>query len=371
MQQVQPTQSSQSTNKLNIVNPLNPNEIIKTEDLIEKPKQENDTNQKTEINEVTDNNQYESKPKKKSNKLIILLLLLIVIIGIAAVVYFTFFNNPKTETEPVPTPAPNESTEESEVTLITLNDILNNFNNNSTIKQLQETNEITANIENNKLIISVKAENQEPTLYEYTLENRNLKTTFKTTDLTANIIFLVIADNIGQFHGTEENETYNFLSSIDFTAAQVDGISYTLNNDNVELSINIDKKIDTSSLKTMYIETNDLKKHESFIKDSGSIQFIKGNLLFYKQGDDKTTTIIIAEKDNLSNLTYNSILSVVEFLYPNELEQFKTSYPELTTISFNRYTITENPELTGEFIKYFEQYQNDYKFIEIKINKGA
>ena len=263
-----------------------------------------------------------------------------------------------------------EPTEEPEITSITLNDILNNFNNNSIIKQLQETNEINASIDNNKLIISVKTiESDTPALYEYLLEDRMLKTTINTSDLTANILFLVIADNIGQFHGTPENETYNLLSSIDFTAAQIDGITYTINNENIDISINIDKKIDTSSLKTMYIETSDLKKYDSFINGSGSIQFDKGNLMFYKYGDDKITTIIIAEKDSLTNLTYKSILSIVEFLYPDELETFQTSYPELTTIAFNRYTITENPELTGIVETLFDQYKDQYKFIEIKVNK--
>ena len=359
-QPVQPTQPNQNI-KLNIVNPLNPDEVIKTEELVEKqiPKADEENQTVLETN---------NQPKKKSNNLIIILLLIIVVIGIAAGVYFVFFN--KSKPSPAPTPTPNEPVEEPETTEITLNDILNNFNNNSMIKQLQETNEINANIDNNKLIISVKPlESDTPTLYEYVLENRTLKTTINTSDLTANILFLVVADNIGQFHGTPENETYSLLSSVDFTAAQIDGIVYTINNENIDISINIDKKIDTSSLKTMYIETNDLKKYESFIKDSGSIQFDKGNLMFYKYGDNATSTIIIGEKDNLTNLTYKSILSIVEFLYPDELETFKTSYPELTTISFNRYTITENPELTGTVGTLFNQYSNQYKFIEIKINK--
>ena len=121
----------------------------------------------------------------------------------------------------------------------------------------------------------------------------------------------------------------------------------------------------------MYFDINYLKEQESFIKDSGTITLEKGNLKLYKQGDDNVTTIIIAEKDNLSNLTYNSILSIIELLYPNELETFKTSYPNLVTTAFDRYSIIENPELKGDFKNYFEQYQNDYKFIEIKINKSV
>ena len=364
MTQPQPVaqpQTAEKINKLNIVNPLNPDEIIKTEDLIEN-KNEISTNEPEE----KQNEQVSNHAKKKNNKLTIILLLIVVIVVLGIVVFFTFFNKPKSSPTQ-PSTSPNEPVEE--IKQITLNDILNNFNNNSMVKQLQETSEINAYIDNNKLVISIKIENQEPNLYEYTLENRNLKTNFQLTDLTANIIFLIITDNIGQFHGTEENETYTFLSSIDFTTAQIDGINYNINNDIVEASINIDKKIDTSSLTTMYIELNDLNKFEGF-KDSGTIQINKGNMMLYKYNDSKTTTVIIAEKDNLTNLTYNSILSVIEFLYPNELETFKTSYPELTSISFNRYKIVENPELTGIVETLYGNYEDQYKFIEIKINKS-
>ena len=119
----------------------------------------------------------------------------------------------------------------------------------------------------------------------------------------------------------------------------------------------------------MYIDVNDLKNYEDFLKNAGTFSLIKGNILFYKQGDDKTTTITIGEKDNSSTLTYNSILSVIEILYPNELDAFKVKYPQLTTISFDRYTITQNPELTGEVAKQYEMYKDTYKFVEIKINK--
>ena len=298
--------------------------------------------------------------------------MLILVIGLLALIYFNFFNKPT----PEPDTKPNTPIEEPEVK-ITLNDIVDKFNSHSNLQNLKDLGyNCEAIAENNKIIVNVielATENSEETnakQYVFTLENRNIKFLDNTNDAIYSKLFLTIVDSIGMVHGLEENEVMSLLNSVDLTITSIDGITSIQTANGTEITVNIDTKIDTSSLKTIYIETNDLKKQSSFIKDSGTAIIEKGNLKLYKQGDTKTSTIIIAEKDNLSSLTYNSILSIIEFLYPNELEMFKTNYPSITTISFDRYIITENPILSGEFQTYFEQYKNDYKFIEIKINKS-
>ena len=203
------------------------------------------------------------------------------------------------------------------------------------------------------------------------MEDRTIKFNIDENDPISNILFLTIADSIGVLHGLEENEVISLLNSIDIDSTIIDGINFVTNENNIEASINIDKKIDTSSLKTMYFEVKDYKEYEEFIKNSGFVQTTKGNLIFYKTGNDLESTIIIGEKDNLTDITYKSILSLIELLYPDELETFKTSYPELTTISFDKYVITIDPTNNKIIDETLVSYKNDYKFIEIKINKGA
>lgn len=376
---VQPIQNTNSlVNKLNIVNPLNPNEIIKIEELIENNKLdskeaniENNNLESKQINNNIDNIKSENKLKRKINKFIIPLVLCITIIVIV-ILYFVFFN----KSNNVPSPTPNNQVDNIE-TKITLNDIVNKFNNHSGLQNLKTLGyNCVAKVIDNKIIVDVNKidiENTEDVStkqYIFTLENRSFKFLDNNDDIYYNL-YLIIMDSIGMLHGLEENEVISLLNSVDLTVTNIDGITIVQTENGTEITINIDKKIDTSSLKTMYIEINDLKEQESFLKESGTAIIEKGNLKLYKQGDEKTTTIVIAEKNNLSNLTYNTILSLIEFLYPNEIDNFKTSYPKLTTISFNRYVITENPLLDEDFKNYFEQYKNDYKFIEIKINKDA
>ena len=357
---------------LNLVK-LNPDEIVKKEVLVTKEgantsKDSAETSKNDDVPKNDETNENIQQPKNKKSNPILLVALVAVIAILGVVLYFTFFN--KSEPSTPNTPSTPETPETPATPQITLNDILNNFNNNENINQLRETSEVNANINNNVLTIDVTTDGT-TTSYLFTLENRDLVYEINANDLTSNLLFLVICDNIGQFHGLEVNEVANYLSSIDLTTTAVNGITLTqLENGNYQARINIDTKIDTSSLNTMYIELSDLESYRDFIEGSGTAQLEKGNLMFYKEGNNITATILIGEKDSLTNLSYNSILSVIELLYPNDLENFKTSYPSLETISFDRYTITTNPELTGTLETLYGQYQDEYQFVLIKIDRS-
>ena len=374
--QAEPTPSTPQPSQpqeLNLVNPLNPDEIVKKEVLVTKEgantsKDSTETSKNDDVPKNDETNENIQQPKNKKSNPILLVALVAVIAILGVVLYFTFFN--KSEPSTPNTPSTPETPETPATPQITLNDILNNFNNNENINQLRETSEVNANINNNVLTIDVTTDGT-TTSYLFTLENRDLVYEINANDLTSNLLFLVICDNIGQFHGLEVNEVANYLSSIDLTTTAVNGITLTqLENGNYQTRINIDTKIDTSSLNTMYIELSDLESHRDFIEGSGTAQLEKGNLMFYKEGNNITATILIGEKDSLTNLSYNSILSVIELLYPNDLENFKTSYPSLETISFDRYTITTNPELTGTLETLYGQYQDEYQFVLIKIDRS-
>ena len=374
--QAEPTPSTPQPSQpqeLNLVNPLNPDEIVKKEVLVTKEgantsKDSAETSKNNDAPKNDETNENIQQPKNKKSNPILLVALVAVIAILGVVLYFTFFN--KSEPSTPNTPSTPETPETPATPQITLNDILNNFNNNENINQLRETSEVNANINNNVLTIDVTTDGT-TTSYLFTLENRDLVYEINANDLTSNLLFLVICDNIGQFHGLEVNEVANYLSSIDLTTTAVNGITLTqLENGNYQTRINIDTKTDTSSLNTMYIELSDLESYRDFIEGSGTAQLEKGNLMFYKEGNNITATILIGEKDSLTNLSYNSILSVIELLYPNDLENFKTSYPSLETISFDRYTITTNPELTGTLETLYGQYQDEYQFVLIKIDRS-
>ena len=230
---VQPIQNTNSlVNKLNIVNPLNPNEIIKIEELIEnnnldskEANIENNNLESKQINNNIDNIKSENKSKRKINKFIIPLVLCITIIVIV-ILYFVFFN----KSNNVPSPTPNNPVNNIE-TKITLNDIVNKFNNHSGLQNLKTLgyNCVAKDIDN-KIIVDVNKidiENTEDVStkqYIFTLENRSFKFLDNNDDIYYNL-YLIIMDSIGMLHGSEENEVISLLNSVDLTITNIDGIT--------------------------------------------------------------------------------------------------------------------------------------------------
>lgn len=337
------------TNNIELVDPFNPDKIIKVETLYEKKPEE------YVENEVPDST---PKKKKSSKKLLIIIILIIVIIGLGIFLVLQVNKNQKVD-------VPNVLSYETTFTkTISLNDIVDNFNNNSLLKQMNNY-QIIANIVDNNLVITLTADDEDKT-YEFSFLDRNLS--IDLNDELGLNLFLIVADSIGAFYGLNENEVYTYLNSIDITDNSIEGITVNESSNGYLYSIDVDKKIDTSPLNTMYIELSDLQEYSDAIVENEVIQISKGKVLLYEQADENGKTFIVAEKDQLTSLTYNTILSIVELLYPNEINSFKTSYPTIETIAFDRYLITVDPTLSNDFA--LNEYQNEYKFIEIRINNN-
>ena len=342
---------------LEIVDPLNPDNVIKTEKLIEK--QENIEGEAEQNEPVVD-----TTKKKKGIKKFLPIIILSIIIIVALIVLIILNLKSDTPVNPNPTPS---TPEIPDIEPVTFETIVDNFNNNALLNEIKGDGTIIASLANNKLNITVSpSDNSDalPTVYEFNLNNRNIEISLDDDNEKGLQLFLILCDSI---YNSNTHEVYNYLSSIDLKTTTIDGITVTENNNEFLYSVNVDKRINTADLDNMYIEKTDLEEYREFIENSGSTRLTKGNLMLYKEGNDKTATIIIAEKEQLSNLTYQSILSVIDLLFEEELESFKTSYPNLETISFDRYNITIDPELTGTAKTLFEQYQDEYQFIEIKI----
>lgn len=337
------------TNNIELVDPFNPDRIIKVETLYEKKPEEYVEN---EIPIKT------PKKKKSSKKLLIIIILIIVIIGLGVFLVLQVNKNQKVD-------VPNVLSYETTFTkTISLNDIVDNFNNNSLLKQMNNY-QIIANIVDNNLVITLTADNEDKT-YEFSFLDRNLNMEV-SNEIELNL-FLIIADSIGAFYNLNKNEVYTYLNSIDLTDNNIEGINVTKSENGYLYSINVDQKIDISPLNIMYIELSDLQEYSDAIVENEVIQISKGKVLLYEQADENGKTFIVAEKDQLTSLTYNTILSIVELLYPNEINSFKTNYPTIETIAFDRYLITVDPTLSNDFA--LNEYQNEYKFIEIRINNN-
>ncbi len=117
----------------------------------------------------------------------------------------------------------------------------------------------------------------------------------------------------------------------------------------------------------IYITEDFFKGNEPRILGTGYYQDAIGSLLFYKSSyNDNLIRIIIGEQNELTDLTYKSILSLIKFIHSDEYDDFVKKFDTLKDLGYKRYQITLNPTLDEIEKGYLNSY-SDYQFVLIEI----
>lgn len=368
--------------KLEYVNPLNPNEILKVKDEMNQPEVVNNEtviqNETNNIDNVTDSSETTvtiNKTKGK-NKLLLVILVLVVLAIILAAILIAPKVIGKKEEEPKPVvQAPSQ-----EEVKIDLNNIVSNATNNSYYRLLTKIYTVNISNVNNSIVFDLNSIDQTTPItkqFVFTLNNRDLSITFNKLEDNQDKLnaLYAILDSIGQYHGHEVDEVGNYLYSVqnnyNFNTngiTSVENIDPTtgLSNNTVDISINIDTSIATTNLNSIVFTLDELNLYKDVITNS-TTSLKKGDLLLYTNNSD-VYTIIIGQRKELTNNTYDTITNVIELLYPEEINDFKSKFTSLSTISFDKYKITVDPVLDANT---YPEYQNNYKFVLIEIIKQA
>lgn len=261
-------------------------------------------------------------------------------------------------------------------TVPTLQQISDKFNNHSTIKEYAKMGATwKATTSDNKLIVTASA-NESSTTIEFILNDNILSSTVAKDDLlTGSVVTSLVIDCVSQFHGYSENELDSTLQSEKIA-------EYTLANEGLEMSqsssgelnvkIDISKKIPLLDLSGEYLEVEDLTMFKEYIAGDGSAERRKGNVWFNKSGYDGDNTVLVAEKNNLTESSYKSILSIIEVMFDSKdvVDYFKNNYPSISSDKeFTGFKIEINPTKTS-----WEQSlipdDSGYKFLRISIDKA-
>ena len=350
--------NNQNNIKLQYVNPLNPNEILKESTV---NKEESVSNTNVDVNVSTENITNTTAEKtvvfknnKKLKLIVIIAILLIFIVILAGIIIFPKLNKPTTPNTP--------SGDDTNINkTITLNDIISNTNENIYYKLLSNNYTVTVTSSDNLVLFNLSNEFINKQII-FNLDGRNLTTTInKLEDYQDNLYALyIVLDGIGVFNGHGINETSNYLSAVQNNLQfNTIGITTFDNPDTYDITINIDTNFDVSQIKSLYIESSELNN-----VDLNNLYLKKADIILYSTPNDTTYNFIVGERNNLSNATYNTITSIIEKLYPEEVNDFKTKFTTLSTISFDKYKITLDPVFDG-----LTEYKNNYKFILIEITK--
>lgn len=261
----------------------------------------------------------------------------------------------------------------------TLADIANKFNNSSIVETYASAGgSVVATSDADSLNIKTDVGGQVEDI-EFLLEGNILYIEIDQADEAAigkAYMAQHVTDIIGQLHGYAEGEVLTTINSDEVTNYTVANEGFELENiseTKVKIKNDITKKIPLIDVSDKYIEVSDLEELKEFIAGDGTAEKSKGNVWFNKSGNNGENTLLVAEKNELTENSYNSILSIIEVMFDSSkaVDYFKTNYPGISNEDkeFTGFKIEINPIKT-EFEEELIPSDSGYKFARITINKS-
>ena len=258
----------------------------------------------------------------------------------------------------------------------TLEQIAETFNSCATVQEYTNYGTImNATVNGNILTITVTYGEIESS-FEYTLDDTILSITLGDEDaFTGAIATIALIDSIGQLHGYADRQMFQTLNSDEinnYTLANEGIETKVLENEQLQIKVDINKKIPLVDFSNVYIKVSDLDDLKEFISGDGSATDSKGNVWYNKFGYHGENVLLVAEKDNLTENTYKSILSIIEVMFESDKasEYFASNYSGMSVgdKEFAGVKIEVNPAKTENEENLIPDESN-YKFVRITIDK--
>lgn len=233
---------------------------------------------------------------------------------------------------------------------------------NTNIKTTEDT--ITISFSNDKKSGSLKG----------TLNNNIL--TFKIPIEDENILLkgkLVssVADSIGQLNGNKKGYMSTVLGSIDYSKINLkdNGLEVYKDGENNIYKFHVDKKFVLGSIADVYFSEDDLNEFNNKMKTDDYFQTTKGNLILYKIEENDKIIFYLAEPDQITSRTYNSVLSLISVMYDNNTSDlFSKAFKKLTTTTWNEMNFQVNYVPKEEEVIY-NKLPEDYKILKLELNQ--
>ena len=266
-------------------------------------------------------------------------------------------------------------------TSITLEQIVEKFNKSSIVDAYKNAGgSISATNDTDGINVTVNANGKTENV-ELLLQGNVLSIEIDQEESSAFVKAYVTAcviDIIGELHGYQEGELTQTVNSdkaknytLEKEGYEVENISET----KFKIKVDITKKIPLVDFSNTYIEVSDLQDLKEYISGDGFAEKSKGNIWFYKSGYDGEYTLFVAEKGNLTENTYKSVLSILEVMFDNDkvIQHFKNNYPNISTgdKEFKGFSININPKEKTQWEESLIPSDSGFEFVRIVIDKSV
>lgn len=243
-------------------------------------------------------------------------------------------------------------------------DVTDKFNSLASVQELKNGGmNVVASYDNTHIYIKYTKDGVEKTI-TYTLNGNVLSVDIPQTDSEiGSLLTKYLLDAIITFYGYNIGDFDPIITSglINTYTLEQDGMIFKTNSDNsFSFKIDFTKPLALKDVSSYYLTTEEINKYisnQSFIINYGNM-FLKRN----------GSTYIIGEKGELTDTTYESIISLIRAIFNNEdvVNYFKANYPSLSVGNkeFAGFKIEIDPQIEG----YEEYYKKGYRFVRLTIN---
>ncbi len=269
----------------------------------------------------------------------------------------------------------NKENNKEDNNLISLTTIKDNFENSSNYEILSEASNITFSIEETDLV--VKLEEKETNIVRACNFNLNenilsINIRMESEDaFTCAFVTAYIFDAASVALGNEESKLANYL----ITSTATENIEVIQTESYVEYKMDLTKELSTNNVgpitfEQLNITEEDINNIVNKTEWSGVFNAFSDQLYLNVHYNNDEITILVAQTNEITELTYETLVNVIEGLYPSEVETFKMNVTTLAPIIYERYSILDEIQ-TSELAKEYDldTIINDPNTTILKITK--
>ena len=180
-----------------------------------------------------------------------------------------------------------------------------------------------------------------------------------------------VADSIGQLNGNKKGYVSTVLGSIDYSKINLkeNGLEVYKDGENNVYKFRVDKRFVLGSVADVYFKEEDLNEYKNKMKTDDYFQTIKGNLILYKIEENDAIIFYLAEPNQITSRSYNSLLSLIKVMYDSDTSDlFSKQYSSLTTTTWNGLNMQINYQPKEEEVIY-NKLPEDYKVFKLELKQ--
>ena len=190
------------------------------------------------------------------------------------------------------------------------------------------------------IVITAKGDEGVNGEYTFTLDGDYLVCTTDTEDYSAYSFILDIKTAVAEYYGMNNMLMSGYLAGLMYTGEENTCFFTETGDGKTTYKLYVAKAWDMQGLDEMYITDAAVADYEPLGGDSTNYFFNSGTTLAVVYGDANNAEMLFGEYGGNTELTYKSILTVVNGLQPTGYEGFAASFPALKEGAGDGYTVS-------------------------------